>query len=152
MPALRILCVEDNPFGRVVMNAILVELGHQVDFASSGEAAVEAAARGGVDVVLMDVTLAGIDGFEATRRIRALPGAAGQVPVIGISARSEPGAADAAPRRRHAGLPDEAGEPAWARGDAATVRQASPYVGAPRRDDSSPCWRHRSIPSREQTL
>ena len=85
--ALNILCVEDNPYGRVVMNAILTELGHRVDFAGSGETAVEAVSRGGPDVVLIDMTLAGIDGFEATRRIRALPGPAATMPVIGISGR-----------------------------------------------------------------
>ena len=72
------------------MNTILTELGHRVDFVETGEAAVEAAARGGYDAVLMDVMLAGLDGLEATRRIRALPGKAGQVPVIGISGRGEP--------------------------------------------------------------
>ena len=87
--ALSILCAEDNPYGRVVMNTILTELGHRVDFVASGEAAVETAARGGYDAVLMDVALTGLDGIEATRRIRALPGQAGQVPVIGISGRSE---------------------------------------------------------------
>ncbi|HSV23315.1 MAG TPA: ATP-binding protein, partial [Xanthobacteraceae bacterium] len=91
--ALNILCVEDNPYGRVVMNAILTELGHRVDFAGSGETAVEAVSRGGPDVVLIDITLAGIDGFEATRRIRALPGAAATMPVIGISGHT--GASDA---------------------------------------------------------
>ena len=89
--ALSILCAEDNPYGRVVMNTILGELGHRVDFVASGEAAVEAAARGGYDAVLMDITLAGFDGLEATRRIRVLPGQAGQVPVIGISGRTETG-------------------------------------------------------------
>jgi CheY-like chemotaxis protein/nitrogen-specific signal transduction histidine kinase len=89
--ALSILCAEDNPYGRVVMNTILSELGHRVDFVASGEAAVEAAGRGGYDAVLMDITLAGFDGIEATRRIRALPGKAGQVPVIGISGRTETG-------------------------------------------------------------
>jgi len=85
--ALDLLCAEDNPYGRVVMNTILGELGHRVDFVESGEAAVEAVARGGYDAVLMDVMLGGLDGLEATRRIRALPGKAGAVPVIGISGR-----------------------------------------------------------------
>ncbi len=93
---LKILCVEDNPYGRVVMNAILTELGYQVGFAGTGEAAVAAVLRGGYDAVLMDVTLVGMNGFEATRRIRALPGAAGRVPVIGISGRSGQADADAA--------------------------------------------------------
>ena len=50
---------------------------------------MQAAERGGYDAVLMDVTLSGLDGLEATRRIRALPGKAGKMPVIGISGRSE---------------------------------------------------------------
>jgi CheY-like chemotaxis protein len=83
----RILCAEDNPYGRMVLNAMLTELGHRVDFASSGEAAVTAVANGGYDLVLMDVTLPGFDGLEAARRIRALPGAAGHIPIIGISGR-----------------------------------------------------------------
>jgi len=94
--ALSILCAEDNPYGRVVMNTILTELGHRVDFVASGEAAVQAAARGGYDAVLMDITLAGLDGIEATRRIRALPGQVGHVPVIGISGRTETGGEAAA--------------------------------------------------------
>jgi CheY-like chemotaxis protein/nitrogen-specific signal transduction histidine kinase len=89
--ALSILCAEDNPYGRVVMNTMLTELGHRVDFVASGEAAIEAVAHGVYDAVLMDVTLAGLDGLQATRRIRALPGQAGQVPVIGISGRTEAG-------------------------------------------------------------
>lgn len=86
--SLKILCAEDNPYGRVVMNTILKALGHRADFVESGEAAVKAIERGAYDAVLMDVALSGIDGFEATRRIRALPGEAGQVIVIGISGRS----------------------------------------------------------------
>jgi CheY-like chemotaxis protein len=93
---LAILCAEDNPYGRVVMNTILGELGHRVDFVESGEAAVKAVAAGGHDAVLMDVTLSGLDGLEATRRIRALPGKAGQVPVIGISGRGDEGSEAAA--------------------------------------------------------
>jgi len=89
--ALRILCAEDNPYGRVILNTILTEVGHKVDFAANGEAAVEAVARGGYDLVLMDVILPGVDGIEATRRIRALQGAAARTPIIGLSGRAAPG-------------------------------------------------------------
>jgi len=88
--ALRILCAEDNPYGRVILNTILTELGHKVDFAASGAAAVEAVARGGYDLVLMDVILTDVDGIEATRRIRALAGDLARTPVIGISGRAAP--------------------------------------------------------------
>jgi len=96
LTGLRVLCVEDNPFGRVVHSAVLRELGHSADFVSLGEAAVEAVERGEHDAVLMDIELAGIDGIEATRRIRALPGAAGRIPIIGVSGRTEPHDAAAA--------------------------------------------------------
>jgi CheY-like chemotaxis protein/nitrogen-specific signal transduction histidine kinase len=87
---LRVLCVEDNPYGRVVLGTVLRELGHSVSFVGRGEAAVETVARNGPDVVLMDVALPGdVDGVEATRRIRALTGAAGRIPIIGVSGRSE---------------------------------------------------------------
>lgn len=85
---LKLLCAEDNPYARAVMNTVLGELGHAVDFVETGEAAVAAAARGHYDAVLMDIALPGVDGLEATRRIRALPGAAGNLPVIGLSANS----------------------------------------------------------------
>jgi len=86
---LRLLCVEDNPYGRVVLNTVLGELGHEVSFAETGEAAVTAVAGGGYDAVLMDVALPGIDGFETARRIRALPGQAGRTPLLGVSGRTE---------------------------------------------------------------
>jgi CheY-like chemotaxis protein len=88
--ALKILCAEDNPYGRVVLNTILGELGHQADFVGSSEAALRAVAGGGYDLVLMDVMLAGTDGIEATRSIRALPPPHGHVPIVGISGRSAP--------------------------------------------------------------
>jgi CheY-like chemotaxis protein/nitrogen-specific signal transduction histidine kinase len=87
---LAVLCAEDNPYGRVILNTILTELGHRADFVGSGEEAVEAVKRG-YDVVLMDVTLPGIDGLEAARRIRALADVAGRTPIIGTSGRTTSG-------------------------------------------------------------
>jgi CheY-like chemotaxis protein len=93
---LRVLCAEDNPYARVVLNTILVELGHRVDFAGTGESAVAAVNRGGYDIVLMDVTLPVMDGLAATRAIRALPGQAAGVPIIGISGHTGRGDKEAA--------------------------------------------------------
>ena len=94
--SLRLLSVEDNPFGRVVLNAILSELGHQAEFIGQGEAAPERLAQGAFDAVLMDMVLPGIDGVEAIRRIRALSAPLGGIPIIGISGRSEDEAASRA--------------------------------------------------------
>jgi CheY-like chemotaxis protein len=96
LDGLRILSVEDNPFGRVVLNAILTELGHQAEFVGRGEDAARRLAQGGFDAVLMDMVLPGINGIEAIRRIRALDASAGQVAIIGVSGRSDDEAASRA--------------------------------------------------------
>jgi CheY-like chemotaxis protein len=88
--ALSILCVEDNPYGRVVLNTMLTELGHRADFVASGSAALDAVVNRGYDVVLMDLTLPDIDGMEAARRIRALSGPAARVPILGVSGPAGP--------------------------------------------------------------
>src|SRR6202000_563305 len=93
---LRILGVEDNPFGRVVLNTILSELGHQAEFIGRGEAAIERIEQGGFDAVLMDMVLPGIDGIEAIRRIRALQTPCGRIPIIGVSGRDDDDAASRA--------------------------------------------------------
>ena len=93
---LRVLCVEDNPYGRVVLNAVLTELGHRFTFAGTGEQAIELVKQGGYDAVLMDLVLPGIDGLEATRRIRALPPPEGRIPIVGLSGKTDSNDADAA--------------------------------------------------------
>ncbi|WP_407148922.1 ATP-binding protein [Bradyrhizobium sp. ORS 86] len=90
---LRLLSVEDNPFGRVVLNTILIELGHHTEFIGEGEAAADRLTQGRFDAVLMDMVLPGIGGVEAIKRIRALPPPHGSVAIIGISGRSEDEAA-----------------------------------------------------------
>ena len=96
IPPLRVLGVEDNPFGRVVLNTILAELGHQAEFIGRGEAAAERIAQGAFDAVLMDMVLPGIDGIEAIRRIRALGAPFGRIPIIGVSGRDDDEAASRA--------------------------------------------------------
>jgi CheY-like chemotaxis protein len=96
IPPLRLLGVEDNPFGRVVLNTILGELGHQAEFIGRGEAAAERITQGGFDAVLMDMVLPGIDGIEAIRRIRALHAPFGRIPIIGVSGRGDDEAASRA--------------------------------------------------------
>jgi two-component system, sensor histidine kinase len=91
--SLRILSVEDNPFGRVVLNTILTELGHQAEFIGRGEDAMARIEQGAFDCVLMDMVLPGIDGIEAIGRIRRLGPPHGHIPVIGVSGRAEDDAA-----------------------------------------------------------
>ena len=94
--SLRVLSVEDNPFGRVVLNTILTELGHQAEFVGRGEDATNRLSQSAFDAVLMDMVLPGIDGIEAIKRIRTMRAPLGRIPIIGISGRSEDEAASRA--------------------------------------------------------
>jgi CheY-like chemotaxis protein len=83
---LHLLVVDDVAANRAVLRALLTADGHLITGAENGAEAVALTSRDRFDVVLMDVRMSVMDGIEATRRIRKLPGEAGSTPIIGISA------------------------------------------------------------------
>jgi len=81
----RILTVEDDERIRTAVSLALEEEGWEVEEAANGEDALVAFAQNPSDVVLIDIMLPGIDGFEVCRRIRRL----GDVPIVMVTARSD---------------------------------------------------------------
>ena len=84
----RILVAEDTPINQELMVTLLKRAGHEVELVTDGEAALAAVQRRPFDLVLMDVQLPRMDGFVATRAIRALDSSASAVPVIALTARA----------------------------------------------------------------
>ena len=101
----RILLADDNEANRELVGAILGAVGHHVDLATNGVEAVLAAARGGYDLILMDVQMPVQDGVDATR---ALEGPVARVPIIALSANVLAGQVET---YRAAGMDDHVGKP-----------------------------------------
>ena len=80
-----VLLVEDDPAARQGLELALRRLGHEVRLAETGEAALDGISGAVVDVVVLDVMLPGVDGFEVCRRLRR----DSEVPVIMLTARDD---------------------------------------------------------------
>lgn len=133
---LRLLVVDDVAMNRDIAGSFLRAAGHEVTCAENGAEAVEATGAGDFDVVLMDVRMPGMDGLEATRRVRGLAGPRGRVPILAMTAQAF---AEQVEECRRAGMDGHVAKPftqeallhavAWAaEADAATKGEASVLV------------------------
>lgn len=86
----KILLVEDNEMNRDMLSRRLQRKGYEVSMAVDGRQGVEMARAGAFDLILMDMSLPEIDGWEATRQLRAVPETQ-VVPIIGLTAHAMAG-------------------------------------------------------------
>ena len=86
----KILIVEDNEMNRDMLSRRLIRRGYEVIMAVDGEEGITAAKSECPDLILMDMSLPVIDGWEATRRLKAEPQTLG-IPVIGLTAHAMAG-------------------------------------------------------------
>lgn len=86
----KILLVEDNEMNRDMLSRRLERKGHEVLIAVDGQAGVDMASSVSPDIILMDLSLPVMDGWEATRRIKADPATQG-IPVIALTAHAMSG-------------------------------------------------------------
>ena len=92
----RVLLAEDNDISQRVAVAMLQRIGYRVDVAGNGEEAIAAVGRGHYAAVLMDCQMPVLDGYEATKAIRAAEPNGIRIPIIALSASAMAGDADAA--------------------------------------------------------
>jgi CheY-like chemotaxis protein len=86
---MQILIAEDNPINQKLVDLICRRAGYQTRVVRDGEAAVKAMADGGIRLILMDVMMPRMDGIQATRLIRAMPGEAGRTPIVAVTAHTD---------------------------------------------------------------
>ena len=84
---MKILLVEDNEMNRDMLSRRLIKRGFEVPMAEDGQRAVDMATSEAPDLILMDISLPIIDGYAATRAIRANPATA-QIPIIALTANA----------------------------------------------------------------
>jgi two-component system, cell cycle response regulator DivK len=86
----KILLVEDNEMNRDMLSRRLIKKGYEVIMALDGEQALEMARAEAPDLILMDISLPGLDGWEATRQLKAMPETQA-IPIIALTAHAMAG-------------------------------------------------------------
>jgi PAS domain S-box-containing protein len=81
-----VLVVEDNPVNQRIATALLERIGCRVELATNGREALERVAKHRYDLILMDCQMPGMDGYEATARIRQSPPPMGRIPIVALTA------------------------------------------------------------------
>jgi PAS domain S-box-containing protein len=85
---LSVLVVEDNDFNRLIVRDILIKDGHAVVEAANGEEGIAQAEAQAFDVILMDISMPGIDGLQTAERIRSGNGASNTAPIVALTAHA----------------------------------------------------------------
>ena len=119
---LNVLVVDDSEVNREVALAFLRKAGHTATGAHDGNEAVWLATAHDFDIILMDMRMAGLDGLEAARRIRALTGSRAQVPIVAVTANAFD---EHAEECRLAGMADHLAKPFTQAELLAVVRRAA---------------------------
>ena len=86
----KILLVEDNEMNRDMLSRRLLKAGFEMVMAVDGEQAIDLARSEAPDLILMDISLPGLDGWEATRRLKAMPETR-SIPIIALTAHAMAG-------------------------------------------------------------
>jgi CheY-like chemotaxis protein len=86
--SLSVLLIEDDAIAAAVIRGLLEQQGHRVRYVNNGLAAMAELAQGGCDVVLLDLDLPGVDGFQVARLIRQREALGAHLPIIVVTARS----------------------------------------------------------------
>ena len=121
VPSARILVAEDDAVSQLVVATMLKKMGCAVDVVADGEAAARSAASVHYDLILMDCHMPGLDGFEATRRIRGdAAGRSARTPIVALTADALAGDRE---RCLEAGMDDHMTKPVAAAQLATVIRQ-----------------------------